>query len=280
MFNHLAEFLELPDGDDRAGGRRGAEPQRRAGDADAPSDGVSAGESACRSGAIEVGGIVHREAAAAACTGRTRCTSATGCSPGRTACTWSCGPRFTFARMSTMWPSRCKDEYHDPDSRAALRDQRRRAVPAAAADAARGPRQSSPTMREGSREISYQLEAERGYRSRGYALDARLFRGESAAAIRPATLVASTEPWATVLALSPDEALDLGRRSGARRLIELAHCRRRDAHRRRTRAGGGPIHHYARRAAWKMRRGRAPPATKCAPSSPAITGSPTGAATP
>lgn len=71
------------------------------------------------------------------------------------------------------------------------------------------------------RELPYQVEAERGYRSRGHLwspgyFGATLHRG------RRATLIASTEQWATVFALSPDEAIasDAERR---RRLLSMAH---------------------------------------------------------
>lgn len=70
------------------------------------------------------------------------------------------------------------------------------------------------------REIGYQTEADRGYHSRGmlwspgaFTLDLR--------PDRPVTLVASTEDWASILAIDPDSALaaDLVRR---RRLVTVA----------------------------------------------------------
>ncbi len=76
------------------------------------------------------------------------------------------------------------------------------------------------------REIAYQLEAERGYESRGHLWSPGFF----SVSLRPrriATLVASTEAWPTVLALEPDEALisDAERR---RRLISVAHPKARE----------------------------------------------------
>lgn len=70
------------------------------------------------------------------------------------------------------------------------------------------------------REIGYQTEADRGYHSRGmlwspgaFTLDLR--------PDRPVTLVASTEDWASILAIDPESALaaDLARR---RRLVSVA----------------------------------------------------------
>jgi predicted glycogen debranching enzyme len=74
---------------------------------------------------------------------------------------------------------------------------------------------------EGVREIAYQLEAERGYRSRGLLWSPGYFR----VCLRPgqdATLVASTESWDTVLALNPDEAL-VSETVRRQRLVEIAH---------------------------------------------------------
>ena len=70
------------------------------------------------------------------------------------------------------------------------------------------------------REIAYQTEADRGYRSRGVLWSPGAFTIE----LRPnraVTFVASTEDWPSILALDPDEALaaDLERR---RRLIAAA----------------------------------------------------------
>jgi predicted glycogen debranching enzyme len=70
------------------------------------------------------------------------------------------------------------------------------------------------------RELFYRKEAERGYDSLGAVWNPGYFRGELSAG-RSATLIASTEPWATILALKPEDALlyETGRR---RRLIETA----------------------------------------------------------
>jgi predicted glycogen debranching enzyme len=76
------------------------------------------------------------------------------------------------------------------------------------------------------REIAYQVESDRGYRSRGYLWSP----GRFAATLKSGhavTLVASTEPWPTIEALSPDEAIaaDAERR---RRLLAMAHPKARD----------------------------------------------------
>lgn len=70
------------------------------------------------------------------------------------------------------------------------------------------------------REISYQMEAERGYHSRGVLWSPGAFTVELRPN-RPVTLVASTEDWTSILALNPEDALaaDLARRS---RLIAAA----------------------------------------------------------
>ena len=79
---------------------------------------------------------------------------------------------------------------------------------------------------EGAREISYQYEAERGYRSRGTLWSPGYF----AANLHPkqsCTLIGSTEPWTTVLALAPEEAVasDSVRRQ---RLVQWAHLKDND----------------------------------------------------
>ena len=70
------------------------------------------------------------------------------------------------------------------------------------------------------REVGYQTEAERGYQSRGVLWSPGAFTIELRPN-RPVTLVASTEEWASILALNPDEAIaaDLSRRQ---RLIATA----------------------------------------------------------
>ncbi len=70
------------------------------------------------------------------------------------------------------------------------------------------------------REIAYQTEAERGYHSRGILWSPGSFNIELRPN-RPVTLVASTEDWAPILALDPEEAFaaDLARRE---RLISTA----------------------------------------------------------
>ena len=70
------------------------------------------------------------------------------------------------------------------------------------------------------REHFYEIEAQRGYESRGWLWSPGLFTGE----VRkdcPLTLIAATEAWHTVLALSPDDALTFeGERR--RRLVGMA----------------------------------------------------------
>ena len=70
------------------------------------------------------------------------------------------------------------------------------------------------------RECFYEIEAQRGYDSRGWLWSPGYFSGE----IRkdcPLTLIAATEAWHTVLALSPDDALTFeGERR--RRLVGMA----------------------------------------------------------
>ena len=69
-------------------------------------------------------------------------------------------------------------------------------------------------------ECFYEIEAERGYDSRSWLWSPGYFAGE-VRTDRPLTLVAATEPWHTVLALSPDDALAFeGERR--RRLVGLA----------------------------------------------------------
>ncbi|MHA3774304.1 amylo-alpha-1,6-glucosidase [Verrucomicrobiota bacterium sgz303538] len=71
------------------------------------------------------------------------------------------------------------------------------------------------------REIAYQIEADRGYHSRGLLWSPGFF-SVNLRPQRTATLIASTEPWPTILALSPEEAWrsDAERR---RRILSTAH---------------------------------------------------------
>ena len=75
-------------------------------------------------------------------------------------------------------------------------------------------------------EIGYNTEAERGYHSSGVLWSPGYFTAELRPN-RPCTLIASTEDWATILALEPAEALesDLRRRQ---KLISAAHEEARD----------------------------------------------------
>ena len=69
-------------------------------------------------------------------------------------------------------------------------------------------------------ECFYEVEAQRGYDSRSWLWSPGYFAGE-VRTDRPLTLIAATEPWHTVLALSPDDALAFeGERR--RRLVGLA----------------------------------------------------------
>ena len=66
----------------------------------------------------------------------------------------------------------------------------------------------------------YDIEAQRGYDSRGWLWSPGYFSGE----VRkdcPLTLIAATEPWHTVLALSPDDALTF-EAERRRRLVAVA----------------------------------------------------------
>jgi predicted glycogen debranching enzyme len=70
------------------------------------------------------------------------------------------------------------------------------------------------------RECFYDVEAQRGYDSRGWLWSPGFFSGEIQKDC-PLTLIAATEAWHTVLALTPEDALTFeGERS--RRLVEMA----------------------------------------------------------
>jgi predicted glycogen debranching enzyme len=71
------------------------------------------------------------------------------------------------------------------------------------------------------REIHYQKDADRGYEARGQLWTPGYF-GVDLGPNQPATLIASTERWATMLALSPDEALTFYHHRRAR-LRSIAH---------------------------------------------------------
>jgi predicted glycogen debranching enzyme len=77
------------------------------------------------------------------------------------------------------------------------------------------------------REIYYQKDAERGYESRGLLWSPGRFSVDLAPG-KDATLIASTETWSTMLALSPDEALNFYHERRAR-LISTADPRARAA---------------------------------------------------
>ena len=95
MLNHLAEYLRLPDG--RCVLIGGEEPSacRRTGRAGAFRAGIPARERAADLG-LRSGRVSSSKSGCCSSTGRTRCTSPTGCFPGRTACGWSCGRRVHF----------------------------------------------------------------------------------------------------------------------------------------------------------------------------------------
>ena len=86
----------------------------------------------------------------------------------------------------------------------------------------------------------------------------------TSAARRPATLVASTEPWDTIVALVPPEARARPSTSGA------SACSPRSPRRPATGVGGGAgarrrsVHHHAGRPRRRTRRARARRATRCA----------------
>ena len=70
------------------------------------------------------------------------------------------------------------------------------------------------------RECFYEIEAQRGYDSRGWLWSPGYFAGELRKD-RPLTLIAATEPWHTVMALSPEDALTF-ERERRRRLVAMA----------------------------------------------------------
>ena len=76
------------------------------------------------------------------------------------------------------------------------------------------------------REIYYQNEADRGYQSRGLLWSPGNF-SVSLHSGRDATLIASTEPWNTMQALSPEEALGYYH-ARHQRLMSCAHTKARD----------------------------------------------------
>ena len=70
------------------------------------------------------------------------------------------------------------------------------------------------------RECFYEIEAQRGYESRGWMWTPGYFAGELRKDC-PLTLIAATEPWHTVMALSPEDALTF-ERERRRRLVAMA----------------------------------------------------------
>src|SRR5262249_5319581 len=76
------------------------------------------------------------------------------------------------------------------------------------------------------RDIHYRVEESRGYEALGTLWAPGYFRADLAAG-QAVTLVASTEPWEPVLALSPEEAL-AAERERRRRLLAAAHPEVRD----------------------------------------------------
>ena len=78
-----------------------------------------------------------------------------------------------------------------------------------------------------SREIAYPLEAERGYHSRGLLWSPGFFH-VNLRQRRNATLIASTEPWCTLLALTPAQA-EVAERERRRRLLSQADPKAHDA---------------------------------------------------
>ena len=104
------------------------------------------------------------------------------------------------------------------------------------------------------KDIFYRVEARRGYDSQGVLWSPGYFSGY----LRPdsdVTLIASTEPWATIYALSPHEALP-PKSSAASGCCRRPQRRRKPASARNG-AGVGPVHHHSRRAHRRGRAGRA-----------------------
>ena len=193
---------------------------------------------------------------------------------------WSCGRRFNF---------RHHEAPVDADSRRALQTQRRR-----------GPLRNHATRRATCRRCGCgSAGTMRDVHDRRARRFTRWFIGSNRARLRTtkaisgvpgffrsisasegtATLIGSTEAWEIIDVLSPAQALAAERE----RRAPLARAGRAGSARRRRRGigfRGRSIRHHARPAARKKRRARTPRATKCARSSPAIIGSPIGAATP
>ena len=130
-----------------------------------------------------------------------------------------------------------------------------------AVDGAEGP---TFTADGGSRrECFYEIEAQRGYDSRGWLWSPGYFAGEIRKD-RPLTLIAATEPWHTVLALSPDDALTFeGERR--RRLVGMAAAPAQNGFGGRARPRRRHLSSSPRWDALPTGPGRAPRATKSAP---------------
>ena len=125
--------------------------------------------------------------------------------------------------------------------------------------------------------LYYRVEESRGYQAQGDAWSPGYFRVD----LEPGaivTFVASTESWETMTALPSTAARDAEIERRRRLLVAADPSARRQFHRR-----AGPrrrsVHHRAGRPRGRLRAGPARPARKPERLSPAITGSPTGAAT-
>ena len=139
-------------------------------------------------------------------------------------------------------------------------------------------RRRSPSKAKRARNVLYRVEESRGYECARRLWSPGYFR------VRPRRRDASAR-WSRRPRLGDDRRAarrDAGARGRARAAPPAARAGRpaaRGRHRRRAGARGRSVHHHAGRPHARTRRAPAPPATRCARSSPATTGSPTGAAT-
>ena len=275
MLNHLAEHLRLPDGRRIALGgeeRVGSSPELH-GAQYLREFRLEAGLPVWR---FDVGGcdlekrllLPHR---------RTPSTSRYRLLSGGGRCGWSSVPSCTSGTRSAGQPAARRSPTPSPSSRIGTRS------PATALPPLRllicGERRlASRCSRTACGRCSIAWRRSRGYESAGDWWSPGLLPRVA----RAATPTARSSP-------PPSR----GRRSGRSRptprwlreqrapraAARLAPAAARERHAGRARAGGRPVHHHAGRPRSRTPPARAPPATRCARSSPATTGSPTGAAT-
>ena len=224
MLNHLAEYLRLPDG--RRVQIGGEEPSRiLEGGTPAPhyvrefrlDHGVPHWR--YRVEEIELEKrilLVHGQ--------NTVHASPTPCSPDPIPFGSNCGPRCIFARMKWMWakPSRAiisSASAVPPVHEVSAGEHASRPYPPLRI---RIDGEAGAFTHEGgaTRELAYQMEAERGYHSLGLLWSPGFFHA-NVRSKRGVTLLASTENWPTILALSPTQAF-ASDRERRQRLLSLA----------------------------------------------------------